>query len=500
MPFIPHTPESLISRSDSKNAASTCKGITSGGRPCRRALNTRKPKDGVLAVIANQNVEEDGAGAFFCWQHKDQAAAFVSNSPSRETGHLYPLQERTSTDTLAERLGLLEVEEPHGQRRTHRNKTIPRTARKEGLPQQWQDIPGPLLAVSTSEKPIRQQAPRQRRPHPLLSFLCCGTSENIPASHDTPTKPHREPTATSSSSHRPHASLPPDIRQTPKSTASRGDRRSSSARPPLAEKPSNPTNRPYLPNHQPSQTEDLLALIPKSLSPQTTSQLLAELAKPVSAHDEEGYIYMFWLKSTTDASSTAPDPSILLTPSPMPSPRHRRASAGQPDSSTLLTPSPSTPSPRHRRASAGPQDPSSPSTHPASPTILLKIGRASNVQRRMNEWTRQCGYNLSLIRFYPYVPSSLSAPNSPTPRTSSSAPPTSSSAPPTSPPLAPRKVPHAHRVERLIHIELAERRVKRDCETCGKEHREWFEVGGDRRGVKGVDEIIRRWVGWAEGR
>jgi hypothetical protein len=62
-----------------------------------------------------------------------------------------------------------------------------------------------------------------------------------------------------------------------------------------------------------------------------------------------------------------------------------------------------------------------------------------------------------------------------------------------------RKVPHAHRVERLIHIELADQRVRRDCAACGKEHREWFEVEATREGVKGVDEVVRRWVGWAEG-
>lgn len=493
MPFIPHTPESLISRSDSKNAASTCKGITSGGRACRRALNTRKPKDGVLAVIANENTEDDGAAAFFCWQHKDQAAAFVSNSPSRETGHLYPLQERTSTDTLAERLGLLESEEPRGQRRMRKKKTIPRSANKEGLPQKWQEIPGPLLAVSSSEKPIRYQAPRQRRPHPLLSFLCCGMLEDVPATRDTPAKPHRAPRATAPSSLNRHSSLPSDIQQTTKPPHSRADRRSSSSRPALAEKSNNPANRPCLPKHQASQTEDLLALIPKSLSPQTTSQLLAELAKPVSEHDEEGYIYMFWLTTTADPSSTAPDPSALLAPSPMPSPRHRGASAGMQDSSALLTPS-STPSPRHRRVSAGLQGSSPSALHatgqPSSTNILLKIGRASNVQRRMNEWTRQCGYKLSLVRFYPYLPSSTHG--SPTPPRASSAPQT--------PPVSPRKVPHAHKVERLIHLELAERRVKRDCDTCGKEHREWFEVSGDREGVKAVDEVIRRWVGWGETR
>jgi len=32
----------------------------------------------------------------------------------------------------------------------------------------------------------------------------------------------------------------------------------------------------------------------------------------------------------------------------------------------------------------------------------------------------------------------------------------------------------------------------------GKEHREWFEVKASREGVRGVDGVVRRWVGWAE--
>ena len=180
---------------------------------------------------------------------------------------------------------------------------------------------------------------------------------------------------------------------------------------------------------------------------------------------------MFWL---TDASSVA-------TPN-------------QQTASSLLSP-PSTPNPRGRRPSDLIQDFSmAPSTPTAQKTILLKIGRASNVQRRMNEWTRQCGYNLSLIRYYPYLPTSPSSP-----RTPSKFSPSQSQNPPLTPPLTPRKVPHAHRVERLIHIELADKRVKRLCESCGKEHREWFEVEASRRGVAGVDEVVRRWVGWAEG-
>ena len=61
-----------------------------------------------------------------------------------------------------------------------------------------------------------------------------------------------------------------------------------------------------------------------------------------------------------------------------------------------------------------------------------------------------------------------------------------------------RKVPHAHRVERLIHLELAEQRVMKKCDACGKDHREWFEVEASKKGVKAIDEVVRRWVDWAE--
>jgi len=74
----------------------------------------------------------------------------------------------------------------------------------------------------------------------------------------------------------------------------------------------------------------------------------------------------------------------------------------------------------------------------------------------------------------------------------------------TTPPLSPSsnisKTPHVHRVERLIHIELGEKRVKQaKCGMCGKEHREWFEVEATREGLRSVDEVVKRWVGWAEG-
>ncbi|KAI4228420.1 MAG: hypothetical protein LQ349_006551, partial [Xanthoria aureola] len=227
---------------------------------------------------------------------------------------------------------------------------------------------------------------------------------------------------------------------------------STSARPVLADKSTNPRNRPPIPRDPPSQTENLLTLIPKSLSPQTTSLLLSELAKPVSSHDEEGYIYIFML---TPGGTGSGDASALLSTTPLPTPRQRRSSPTAPLVQTQNDGS-----------------------------ILLKIGRASNIQRRMNEWTRQCDHDLSLVRYYPYIPSTSSRSSPPAVNDSG----------------VPRKVPHAHKVERLIHIELADKRVKRNCEKCGKEHREWFEVQGDRQEVKAVDEVVRRWVKWGEGR
>ncbi|KAL8719176.1 MAG: hypothetical protein Q9181_008092 [Wetmoreana brouardii] len=332
---------------------------------------------------------------------------------------------------------------------------------KKELPKRWQEVPGPLLAVPSSKSSnFHHSSKAKKRPQPFLSFLCCGTLDD--ADDPMPVTTRQQP---STNPEMEIVAVPPSVQRT--SQAPRRDRRqrSSSVRPALADKTTNSTHRPPILRDPSSQTENLLALIPKSLTPQTTSQILAELAKPISAHDEEGYIYIFWLTPCGgDGTST------LLSASPTPSPRSRRAS--------------STP---RARAGLSPQP-----SNPSSPTIVLKIGRASNVQRRMNEWTRQCGYDLSLIRFYPYIPTFSPLP-SPSSRRVSATPQTPTSA-------APRKVPHAHRVERLIHLELADSRIKNNCGACGKEHREWFEVKGDRQGVKAVDEVIRRWVRWAEER
>lgn len=330
MPFIPHTPEALLPRSDSRNANTTCRGLTANGRPCRRSIVKSSPSPRPPSP--------------FCWQHSNQATL-----PIQPT-----IKERTSVDTLVDRLGLLDV--GHKKRRT-------------------------------DEKRRPKPKPRSN----LALFCCIGESDDA--------------------------------------------------------KPARPVKRPPIQRDPSSRTGEFLSLIPKSASPQTTSLLLSELAKPVSDSDDKGYIYMFWL---TPETSSPP----LDTASSLLSPRQE----GQRRTSDVLNTF----------------------SIPNKKTILLKIGRAQNVQRRLNQWTRQCGYNLSLIRYYPYHPT-LSSTSVNIPRT-------------------PRKVPNAHKVERLIHIELNGKRAQGSgkCGVCGREHREWFEVEASRAGVKAVDEVVRRWVDWGE--
>ena len=474
MPFVPHTPESLLPRSDSKNPATTCKGITSTGRPCRRPLGTspqaspsgkRKSQRGVVAVLQPSDEYHDGAAAFFCWQHQDQGESLASADQNGRRADLVQLQQRTSIDTLAERLGVFDIGEDGSEAQGKNRQNYRRPARKETLPQKWQDVDGPLLAVS-KEKHKPRQRERQHKPTTRsnlgFSLFCCGGGAD---EDSTPPPRVRRHTKTQDHTykentkvHNPGPPMPDRQRAPHKAiTSTLGSPKASHT----ACLDKHTPDRPNISRDRPSQTQDLLSFIPRTLAPQTTSVLLAELAKPVSPYDEDGYIYMFWL---TDAAVTTPDISTA--------------------SSLLSDKLPTTPNGRRKSdVLQGYVAQSGVNGYTSKPaTILLKIGRASNVQRRMNEWTRQCGYNLSLVRFYPYVPTSS--------RPSNSTPPASST---------PQKVPHAHKVERLIHLELADQRVKRNCESCGKEHREWFEVNSSREGLGSVNDVIKRWVGWAQG-
>ncbi|KAG9239260.1 meiotically up-regulated gene 113-domain-containing protein [Amylocarpus encephaloides] len=412
MPFIANTPESLLSRSDSKNPAATCRGLTSNGRSCRRAISVSprtSPSPTPNGAISPQA---------FCWQHQEQASAHNTPTPSPRRKQ-DTIRERTSVDTLVDRLGLLEVAQKQG-----------RKSRQQVSQSGRSEKPGNGSAPTHLQAPSSQQ---RRRPKPkqrsALFLLCCiGEEDGIISSARPVNTSNRPANSTTQSGRGTRTSVPT----------------SKSHRPAIARDPS-------------SRTGEFLSLIPLSTSPQTTSLLLLELAKPFSERDDEGFIYMFWLTPeslSADAPSQAA--SSLLAPPPRPDPGRRRAS------DVLNTYAAATPDTSSKK------------------TMLLKIGRAQNVQRRLNQWTRQCGYNVSLIRYYPYQSGTPINENTP--------------------PRTPSKVPNVNKVERLIHLELADMKAKGDakCSTCGREHREWFEVDASRDGVKAVDEIIRRWVEWGE--
>ncbi|KAL4890371.1 DUF1766-domain-containing protein [Aspergillus ambiguus] len=412
MPHIANTPESIVSRADSLNPATTCRGITANGRPCRRAIASPASSSPSRYPAKHNGTSPVAPSSLYCWQHKDQAV----------TGPA-PNDPRTSIDSLMGRLGVLDINDA---------KTDPKKRREARKIPNKNPRKQTKRTVCCCFQIIEDEVPIAPRPRP---------SGNQPASKP-PQRPHQ-------------------MQQVPSGLAAKPQRPSSktSSQAGLLS-PSQTPSRPSL--HSPqssssSQTKSLLAWIPQTLTPQTTSVLLTELAKPISNADEPGYIYIFWVTPATSSRSGPPSFEVASSLLPDSSPgRNRRTSDALQTARDInaLTPQPTCHSPG---------------------AIRLKIGRTSNVQRRMNEWTRQCSHDLTLIRYYPYTPSASDS-------------------------MPGRKVPHVHRVERLIHLELGDIRI-RDlgrCDECGKEHREWFEVAAERSALKRVDDCIRRWVQWAE--
>ncbi|KAL2891896.1 SpvB domain-containing protein [Ceratocystis lukuohia] len=266
---------------------------------------------------------------------------------------------------------------------------------------------------ATYSRPPKPYAPAKKR-HPILSLCCFGFPLD---SSEPPSRPHHRPQHQSQA--RPQQKMPQ-----------------------LSHRPTSAVPAQVRPGHkrQQSQTGAYMKLIPPTLDPGTASILLAELAKGFTEAEEPGYIYMFWL--TPDSDPAPPkDAARSLMEATLPSSRSPSKSAA-------------------RRK-----------------PLLLKIGRAANVQRRMNQWSQQCGHSVEILRFYPYIPSGSTA--------------------------SPRMTPHVKKVERLIHLELSGMGMRAEldkCKVCGKDHREWFQVEQSREAVARVDEVIRRWVSWDEGR
>ncbi|KAI9884630.1 MAG: hypothetical protein M1823_003586 [Watsoniomyces obsoletus] len=445
MPFIPCTPEALVSRSDSKDPATTCRGITSAGRACRRnlAASSRSRTSQVSTSIAGKHGIYIGAAALFCWQHRDQADS-IEEEQLRRPQQLdrVRIKQKTSIDTLIDRLGVIEIAE-NPPRHPHNERVVKdwKSQASHGHKKDNEGLPSSSEKYGPSAPRPRKQKRGQKAHRGFLSFLCCGPLdddpiESVPGPRKRTTHQGKTDRPSISEKHSRHPTGRNSKHTIP------GGKNPSKEQP--AQSVSSPKTRqsPYrshMPRDPPSQTQTLLSIIPTHLSPQTVSSLLAELAKPFPAGDEEGYIYIFSLRDPTSQQGSFPSIHTPITP-------------------------------------------------PASPnqtSILLKIGRTSNVHRRLNEWTQQCGYELNLIRFYPHVTSTPSPPQSSGKEEEETSPFT-------------KKVQHVRRVERLIHLELASQRVKNPCRACGSMHQEWFAVRPDVEGLRAVNETVRRWVRWAE--
>lgn len=450
MPFVPNTPESLVARTDSKNPRTTCRGITANGRPCRRSIIPSASPTILLPGRRKDNVfiDDPSDESLYCWQHKEQASHSAKSSPARQTIATSRIPaDRTSLDSLADRLGLVELEKRKrssgkGRRRRYDDSSydVSLNGRK-------------IDASSTYPKPPTSTNNRHKQSKTHL-LLCCFSIplEEVPETPQPRPKPRPRP--------RPQ---PNPVQQPGHNTASAPPKPNPSAQSPgrSSRKSATSTTSP---------TGQYLSLIPPDTDPQTASSLMAELARPYVDSEEPGYIYMFWMTPSSQSARPPVDAArSLLAPSYPPSS----------SSSATATARQRRPSDVVSSYARNTNTSSSNSQTGRKETMLIKIGRATNVQRRMQQWSRQCGYDVEVIRYYPYLPSSGGR----------------------SPGQTPRMTPHCHRVERLVNIELAGmglRAMRGTCEACGREHREWFEVEASRRGIRAVDQVIRRWVAWDE--
>lgn len=560
-PFSNRTPESYFAglrRKDSKNALTTCRGVTDKGRACRRALASPKNSsqyDG--AVIITDNV--DDPAIYFCWQHKDQADS-ISHG---DEGSVVSIKGRHSLEEAFRSLGLDDVDE---EQEPASKEPSPSPAH---TPQAF--IPEPKVTVATERSPPhryahgatkpaaypherrRKQQRRQelsaspteptqwrfeaQRPMPakrsLSLFSCCFGIERS-YERDQYARPAVRPvdahSRSSNATHRmqneieerksrerqPRTPRTPievkrkDVRHNYESDSavafdkvhSASERRPESYRVSNSRLgvPSHPAKsynvyrdtsptpgprRAYqqagdpksdsllgVPNRKPlnarsrsspdaQQLQRIHGEWPPPLPPSATdtmrltyAKLLTAMSEQPSKTDTSGYIYIFW---QTDVEQTDDETSAVATIISAP-----ELDRGLQRQETVLQR-------RFFQTSANARMPET-----EKRTIFLKIGRAANVHQRMNQWRKQCEYEISLLRSYPYDSKGRRV-------------------------VTP--VPNVVKVERLIHLhlEMLGQRVSKQC-RCGTEHKEWFEVGATSKDVREVDEIVRRWVRWSEDR
>jgi hypothetical protein len=154
-------------------------------------------------------------------------------------------------------------------------------------------------------------------------------------------------------------------------------------------------------------------------------------------------------------------------------------------------------------------------THRDSLSTLYKVGRTTNLHRRLYQLSQHCGYTPEVIEYFPNVslPASMS-------RRTSSISTTSFSAvddfedifadlhedESNNPFGSLKRCKYSHRAERLIHIELGGRFPAdiEKCSGCGIVHREWFKVTMSMEskerliGWEEVKKVIVHWVTYIE--
>ncbi|TID19540.1 Metal resistance protein [Venturia nashicola] len=572
---IAKTPESYLvglRRKDSKNALTTCRGVTDRGRACRRSLASPKNSsryDGAVVITDN---DEDPA-MFFCHQHKAQAEHLHADE-----GSVVSIQGRHSLEEVFRNLGLEDVDEeaeasPSPPLRSSRNdagipepsqtvahdyatdsrpeRTTPRRKRSHDNRRKTE---AELASASKSRpsrgRPIEESRPAKNRNFFSSLIMSCFSDEPVTNKErlDAP-RPIRVDSRRPEMEHTPrprpsdeyvyerpkidHRSSNPAVTlagqqilsETPSPRIRRrdSDRRHDSGVGPSEQTrkhrrrpsgahhrssqnnnlkpsstspdfqvyndntPSKPPRQPYLntsfshsesppalTDHRPSilhskSTPDpqQLGRMPGEWPPPLPRQasdfmricyakLLTAMSEPPSKTDAPGYIYIFWqteIQQTDDETSAVA--SIISAP----------ASQGLKRQETIL----------QRRffdtsvnAHLGLAEVEAKIDSPK--TLFLKIGRATNVHQRLTQWKKQCEYDISLLRSYPYEKRRGEQ----------------------------RRVPNVVKVERLIHLhlEMLGMRVKKSC-RCGTEHKEWFEVGASAGSVREVDGIVRGWVQWS---
>jgi T5orf172 domain len=520
------TPEQSFTglrRKDSKHALTTCHGMTSNGRPCRRPLANKgfgnSPRYTIKGTIIVPHKDQDPA-VFLCWQHKEQVDQFtLANAETVD------VEERTSLDTVFRNLGLEEVEEEEQAEFQDLSASTPsRPPRKakqdlehgKGRPQKKRPKPVQVnLTSNTAKGRYEKKSSRGREISPksqsgfLQSLLGCFANLDL---HDEQTSPpkrvrYEEPSRQSKNSLNSTASrrqqpITPPKKTSPARQGQPGENR-------IAKKE---LRKPNTSNDQSQRRDSLSPRKPPAIkvyrddgSHIVSSAIPSYKRMPVSQPDFRHPLVEKKPVNSRAKSAPASNQSQEWMPqiSPNPTDAIRIAyaklltamsepptksddsgyiymfwqtdleqTADESDAAASIVGTPSFLNVESeekilQRRFFRKQSVSS-ALSVEQRTLFLKIGRAGNVHQRMSQWQKQCKYNISLLRYYPQGQKDVT------------------------------KVSCVGKVERLIHLhlEMLGKRVKRQC-RCGTEHKEWFEIEATAKDVREVNDIITQWIAWS---